>query len=62
MILMIVVGLIGAVLHVNTNLVGQGEIVVERFVRGSPLLGPLLYANVGMLGLVALLDPAERSP
>ncbi len=59
MVLFIVVGMIGFVLHTNTNLVGEGVIVVERFIRGSPLLGPLLYANVGMLGLLALLDPRE---
>ena len=37
----------------------EGVIVIERFIRGSPLMGPLLYANVGMLGLLALLDPRE---
>jgi hypothetical protein len=57
--LFILVGLVGFVLHTNTNLVGEGVIVMERFIRGSPLLGPLLYANVGMLGLLALLDPHE---
>jgi hypothetical protein len=59
MVLMIVVGLIGALLHLNSNLVAQGTIIVERFIRGSPLLAPLLYANVGLLGLVTLLDPSE---
>jgi len=33
--------------------------VVERFLRGSPLLAPLLFANVGLMGLLALLDPNE---
>ncbi|MFN8374717.1 MAG: hypothetical protein U0694_17780 [Anaerolineae bacterium] len=61
MVMMIVVGLVGALLHLNSNLVAQGTIVVERFVRGSPLLAPLLYANVGLLGLVTLLDPTEHS-
>jgi len=59
MVLFILVGLVGFVLHTNTNLVNTGVVVVERFIRGSPLLGPLLYANVGMLGLLALLDPRE---
>lgn len=59
MVLFIVVGLVGWLLHANTNLVGQGVVVVERFIRGSPLLAPMLYANVGLLGLVALLDPRE---
>lgn len=59
MCLMIAVGLIGALLHTRTNLVAEGTIVVERFIRGSPLLAPMLYANVGLLGLVTLLSPVE---
>jgi hypothetical protein len=59
MALLTVVGLVGALLHVNTNLIPRGAIVVERFLRGSPLLAPLLYANFALLGLVVLLDPRE---
>lgn len=59
MVLFIVTGLLGFVLHADTNLVAERAIVVERFIRGSPLLAPMLYANVGLLGLVALLDPQE---
>lgn len=57
MLLLLVVGLVGAVLHANTNLVAQQTIVIERFIRGSPLLAPLLFANVGLMGLVVLLEP-----
>jgi hypothetical protein len=60
MVLMILVGVLGAVLHAGTNLTPDGIIVLERFIRGSPLLGPLLYANVGMLGLIVLLSPLEQ--
>jgi len=58
--LLIVVGLTGFVLHVDLNLIGSGAIVLERFIRGAPFMAPLLFANMGMLGLIALLDPAER--
>jgi hypothetical protein len=34
-------------------------VVVERFMRGAPDLAPLLFANVGLLGLLVLLDPAD---
>lgn len=61
MVILIVVGAIGALLHIHTNLIAQGTIVVERFLRGSPLLAPLLFANVGLLGLFVLLEPAENS-
>lgn len=59
MVLLIGVGVIGAVLHVNQDLTAQGVLVQERFIRGAPILAPLLYANMGALGLIALLDPDE---
>jgi FtsH-binding integral membrane protein len=59
MLLMLAVGLIGFVLHVSFNLVDQGTVVVERFLRGAPFLAPLLYCNMGLLGLLVLLDPGE---
>jgi hypothetical protein len=62
MLMMILVGVIGGVLHAHTNLIAQGTIVIERFLRGSPLLAPLLFANMGLLGLIVLLDPAENNP
>lgn len=60
MLLLIAVGVTGAILHINANLVAGGTIVVERFIRGAPFLAPLLFSNVGVLGLLVLLDPAER--
>ncbi|MCI0643387.1 MAG: hypothetical protein L0346_00690 [Chloroflexi bacterium] len=59
MFLLIAVGLVGTVLHVNANLIAEGTIVGERFIRGAPFLAPLLFANMGMLGLIVLLDPRE---
>ncbi len=59
MLLLIAVGMVGAVLHVSFNLVAQGTVVVERFIRGAPFLAPLLFSNMGMLGLITLLDPTE---
>jgi hypothetical protein len=60
MLLLIGVGVIGAVLHIQDNLTSRGVFVVERFIRGAPVLAPLLFANMGTLGLIALLDPVER--
>lgn len=59
MLLLIAVGVAGSVLHINLNLTAQGTFVPERFLRGAPFLAPLLFANMGTLGLIALLDPAE---
>jgi hypothetical protein len=60
MLMLIVVGVIGTVLHVQADLVSQRVIVVERFIRGAPFLAPLLFANMGMFGLIVLASPEER--
>lgn len=62
MLLLIAVGLIGFVLHSGSSLTSAGAIVIERFLRGSPLLAPLLFCNVGVMGLLALLAPGDISP
>jgi hypothetical protein len=61
MFLLTVVGATGLALHVDANLKAQGTIVGERFLHGAPFLAPLLYANMGMLGLITLLDPSEEA-
>ena len=57
MLLLILVGMVGFVLHGGSSLTASGAIVAERFLRGSPLLAPLLFCNVGLMGWLALLDP-----
>jgi hypothetical protein len=59
MLLLMGVGAVGAALHINANLIAGGKIVGERFIRGAPFLAPLLFSNMGTLGLMALLDPVE---
>jgi len=59
MVLLIVVGLTGFVLHVRFDLTAQNAIVFERFLRGAPFMAPMLFANMGMVGLISLMDPAE---
>jgi hypothetical protein len=60
MILLIAVGIIGLILHIQQDLTSEGLVIQERFVRGAPFLAPMLYANMGALGLITLFDPAER--
>lgn len=60
MILLIVIGLIGFILHAQSSLTPAGAIITERFLRGSPLLAPMLFANVGLMGLLVLLNPSEE--
>jgi len=61
MLLLILVGLVGAVLHIDDNLTTRGTFVAERFIRGAPILAPLLFANMGSLGLFVLLDPRSET-
>lgn len=60
MLLLIMAGPIGAWLHIQGNLIAGNTIVVERFLRGAPFLAPLLYTNMGLLGLIALLETHEE--
>lgn len=60
MFLLILVGLIGVWLHIQADLTASGSVVPERFLRGAPVLAPLLFSDVGVLGLLVLLDPRER--
>lgn len=57
MILMIGVGIVGALLHIQEDLTASGVFLAERFIRGAPFLAPLLFANMGSLGLFILLGP-----
>jgi hypothetical protein len=44
------------------NLTTQNVIVVERFVRGAPFMAPLLFSDIGTIGLLVLMDPHEKPP
>ena len=60
MLLLMLTGPIGAWFHVRADLTAGGVIVLERFLRGAPFLAPLLYTNMGLLGLLALVETEER--
>jgi hypothetical protein len=61
MLLLLAVGMIGVILHILRNLGLDHVIVVERFIRGAPFLAPMLFSDMGALGLLILLDPREKS-
>jgi hypothetical protein len=58
MVLLLLIGVAGFVLHVQFDLTTQNVVVPERFLRGAPFLAPMLFANMGLVGLIAILDPA----
>ena len=59
MLLLVLVGMLGVALHILRNLALENAVVIERFIRGAPFLAPMLFADMGALGLVVLLDPME---
>jgi hypothetical protein len=59
MLVLILVGVVGAALHVQADLTSRSLFVPERFIRGAPFLAPLLFANMGTLGLITLLGRDE---
>lgn len=58
--LLVLTGLIGTVLHIDDSLTSRNAFVAERFIRGAPILAPLLFANIGAFGLLILLDPRSE--
>jgi hypothetical protein len=59
MVLLVVIGVVGFFLHVRFDLTSQNVVVVERFLRGAPFLAPLLFANMGLIGLISITEPEE---
>ena len=61
MMVIILVAVTGMILHIMTNLSVDNTIVGERFIRGAPILAPLLFADIASLGIVVLFDPDETA-
>lgn len=60
MVLMVLVGVTGSALHLAQAVTPRWVLVGERLIRGAPPLAPLLFSDMGLIGLVVLLDPTER--
>jgi hypothetical protein len=59
MVALILVGIAGLILHIGVDLTPERAIVPERFLRGAPFLAPMLFADMGALGLIVMLGPGE---
>ena len=57
MTLMILTGILGLYLHIQVDLTSRGEVLVERLIQGAPIMAPMLFADIGTIGLIALLNP-----
>lgn len=54
MIAAIVVGVMGFGFHLSADLAGTGELSLERMLVFAPVFAPLLYGDLGMLGLLVV--------
>lgn len=62
MLMMIVVGLVGFYLHLMANLEATVVLIpVKRFLYHAPILGPLLFAQLGTLGILSSLTVKDTS-
>jgi hypothetical protein len=62
MLALMVVGPLGLVLHVLHDLGAGHAIVLERFLRDAPIMAPMAFANMGLMGLIALLGGQHTPP
>ncbi|QEH37067.1 hypothetical protein OJF2_56520 [Aquisphaera giovannonii] len=54
MVIQVVVGIMGFLLHLNGNLHAPGATLRDRFIFGAPVFAPLLFADLAGLGLLGL--------
>ncbi|MCG3180388.1 MAG: hypothetical protein BIFFINMI_02748 [Phycisphaerae bacterium] len=53
-------GVFGLAMHLTHDLAGTGQFSLKLLMQGAPPFAPLLFANMGLLGLLALIEPAEQ--
>ena len=54
MIAAVVVGVMGFGFHLSADLAGTGELSLERILVFAPVFAPLLYSDLGMLGILVV--------
>jgi hypothetical protein len=57
MIAGIAVGILGFAFHLSGDLAGTGQVSLERILVFAPILAPLLYSDLGILGLIVVANP-----
>jgi hypothetical protein len=55
----VVVGVLGFAFHLLGDLAGTQSVVWARILYRAPLLGPLLFCNLGMLGALSMLPEPD---
>ncbi len=63
MIAAIVVGVLGFAFHLSGDLSDNGQLSLERILVFAPVLAPLLYSDLGILGLIVVANQkSELNP
>jgi len=52
---------LGMGLHLSADLSGTGSISLERMISFAPIFAPMLFADLAVLGLIAVLQPADEA-
>jgi len=56
MITAVIVGVLGFGFHLSSDLAGTGVLSLERILAFAPVLAPLLFSDLGMLGLLVVAE------
>ena len=56
MIAAVIVGILGFGFHLSADLAGTGSISIERILAFAPILAPLLFCDLGLLGLLVVAE------
>ncbi len=60
MLLAVVVGTLGFGFHLSADLAGTGQLSLERMLAFAPVFAPLLFCDLGMLGLLVVAQQAQE--
>ncbi len=61
MISAVFVGVLGFGFHLSADLAGTGAISLERILAFAPVLAPLLFSDLGLLGLLVVAQPKKKN-
>jgi hypothetical protein len=61
MIAAVVVGILGFGFHLSADLAGTGQLSLERILAFAPVFAPLLFSDLGVLGLLVVAQPQETA-
>ena len=59
MIFAVIIGVLGFGFHLSSDLAGTGTLSLERILAFAPVLAPLLFSDLGMLGLLVVAEESN---